>query len=293
MISPKIGLSLMPEQAFLDAAHPLFESGDVDIIEWSFDMCWGTSVPQQCLQLLNRYSAANSLLGHGVSFSLLTARRTKRQELWLQYLQSEVRQYNYQKISEHFGFLTTDVFIQGSPLPMPFVPEMVDIGVNNLQAIRNIAQVPVGIENLGFAFSRHDVHDQGKFITAMLEPVDGFLLLDIHNVYCNMINFDLSFEEVTETLPLHRAKEMHVSGGSFRSIQHENKNIYCDSHDAAIPQDVFALLENVLPQFPHVETIIFERLGNTLLNKYDAEQFHDDFNTLKSIIKKATHEQNA
>ena len=248
-------------------------------------MCWGSTVPRHCLQLLQQYSAANSLLGHGVSFSLLTARRTKRQELWLQYLQSEVSQFNYQKISEHFGFLTTDVFTQGSPLPMPFVPEMVKIGINNLQDIRHIARVPVGVENLGFAFGKQDVIDQGKFITAMLEAVDGFLLLDIHNVYCNMLNFDMSFDEVTQTLPLHRATEMHISGGSFRSIEHENMDIYCDSHDAAIPDDVFALLVKILPRFPYLETIIYERLGNTLLNQHDVEQFQNDFITLKSILK--------
>lgn len=292
MILPKVGLSLMPEQAYLDASNKLFESGDVDIIEWSFDMCWGKDIPQQCYRLLNQYSAADSLLGHGVSFSLLTAKRTERQNLWLKYLQNEVRQFKYKKISEHFGFLNTEIFIQGAPLSVPFIPEMLNIGIENLQQIKQIAQIPVGIENLGFAFSKQDVIDQGKFITALLEAIDGFLLLDIHNIYCNMINFDMSFEEVTATLPLHRATEMHISGGSYRSIIHEDKNIYCDSHDAAISHDVFSLLEKVLPRFQHVESIIFERLGNTFSNQHDMEQFHDDFITLKSLVKKVSHENN-
>lgn len=279
----------MPEQAYLDASYPLFESGEVDVIEWSFDMCWGTNLPQRCHELLSSYSAANSLLGHGVSFSLLTARRTKRQVLWLEYLEREVKQFNYQKISEHFGFLTTDKFIQGAPLSMPYTPDMVKIGINNLQEIEQIAQCPVGIENLGFAFSKQDVIDQGKFITDLLDAVDGFLLLDIHNIYCHMVNFNMTFDEICESLPLHRATEIHVSGGSYREIAHQNQNIYCDSHDAKVPDDVFTLLEKNLHRFPHVEACIFERIGNTILTQQDTDEFRDDFMTLKSIIKKTNH----
>lgn len=287
---PKVGLSLMPEQDYLDAAYPLFESGEVDILEWSFDMCWGKATPQRCMDLLSRYSLSGCLLGHGVSFSLLTAKGTSRQEIWLQYLQKEIRRFNYQKITEHFGFLTTDKFIQGAPLSMPFIPELLEIGVTNLKRIQQIAQVPIGLENLGFAFSRKDVIEQGKFLSALLEAVDGFLLLDIHNIYCHMLNFDMSFEEVLGTLPMHRVKEMHISGGGFRTIQYQSRNIYCDSHDAAIPQEVFMLFEKYLPQFLSLEAIIFERLGNTFSNLQEIEQFREDFAYLKYLVKKANDE---
>lgn len=288
----KIGLSLMPESAYLDASYPLFNSGEVDVIEWSFDMCWGATLPDRCHELLHSYSATNNLLGHGVSFSLLTARRTERQKLWLEYLECEVKKFNYRNISEHFGFLTTDKFIQGAPLSMPYMPEMVKIGINNIQQIKQIAQCPIGIENLGFAFSRQDVIEQGKFMTELLDATNSFLLLDIHNIYCHMINFNMSFDEICETLPIHRTTEIHISGGSYREIIHENQHIYCDSHDAKIPEDVFRLLEENLYRFPHVETCIFERMGNTLLTQQDSDEFRNDFMTLKSTINKATHARN-
>ncbi|KTD62277.1 hypothetical protein Lsan_1810 [Legionella santicrucis] len=290
MTPPKMGLSLMPEQDYLDASLPLFESGQVEVIEWSFDMCWGKKIPQRCHDLLEKYSDDNCLLGHGVSFSILTAKRTKRQEIWLQYLQKEMSHLHYQNISEHFGFLTTDTFIQGPPLSMPFIPELVEVGINNLQEIKQIAQIPIGLENLGFAFSRQDVIDQGKFITALLDAVDGFLLLDIHNIYCHMLNFNMSFEEILETLPRHRLKEMHISGGSFRDICYQNKTIYCDSHDAAIPEDLFLLLEKNLPYLLPMESIIFERMGNTFSSPYEVSRFQDDFANLKSIVQKASDE---
>ncbi|WP_419421472.1 DUF692 family multinuclear iron-containing protein (plasmid) [Legionella sp. D16C41] len=289
-ILPKLGLSLMPEKDYLEASYFLFESGEVDILEWSFDMCWGKPIPQRCMDLLQRYSANGNLLGHGVSFSLLTAKSTRRQELWLQYLKKEIRQFNYQKITEHFGFLTTEQFIQGAPLSMPFIPQLLEIGINNLKRIQQIAQVPIGLENLGFAFSRQDVIEQGHFISALLEAVDGFLLLDIHNVYCHMLNFDMSFEEILETLPVHRIKELHISGGDFRAIRHEDRSIYCDSHDKAIPQELFLLLEKNLPKILPLEVIIFERMGNTLSSALEVGQFCEDFAQLKYLVKKVTDE---
>lgn len=289
MTMMQVGLSLMPESVYLDATGDLFESGEVDIIEWSFDMCWGRQLPLRCSKLLQTYSDRNALLGHGVSFSLLTAKRTTRQSLWLKFLEKEVKQYNYKNISEHFGFLSTEKFTHGSPLSMPFIPELLTIGVNNLNQIKAIANVPIGLENLGFAFSKQDVIDQGKFLSALLESVDGFLVLDIHNIYCHMINFHMSFEEIIETLPIERAKEIHISGGSVRSIRHENKKIYCDSHDAAVPTDVFLLLEKHLQTFSTVEAVIFERLGHTLTSEDEVSQFHEDFKILKSLVKKENY----
>jgi hypothetical protein len=37
---PWVGLSLMMESDFFHAAQPLFEAGEVEVLEWSFDMGW-------------------------------------------------------------------------------------------------------------------------------------------------------------------------------------------------------------------------------------------------------------
>ena len=74
MTRPQVGLSLMLEDDFLRAAFPLFEAGDVEVLEWSFDVGWPpTRMPDWALPLLQFYSGANNLLGHGVSYSPLSA----------------------------------------------------------------------------------------------------------------------------------------------------------------------------------------------------------------------------
>jgi uncharacterized protein len=64
----------MPDSDFLGAAQPLFEAGRVEVLEWSFDMGWGRSdFPAWADELLQFYSDRQALVGHGVSFSLLSA----------------------------------------------------------------------------------------------------------------------------------------------------------------------------------------------------------------------------
>lgn len=281
----QIGLSLFPDKIFLNSTRHLFESGQVDVLEWSFDTCWGKEIPLYCQSLLKEFSDKNALYGHGVSFSLLTAERTPRQINWLNHLKKEMNQFKYQNISEHFGFLTTHQFIQGAPLSLPCTKEVIDIGINNFKEIQKIVKVPVGLENLGFAFSKDDIYQQGKCLTAILDAVDGFLLLDIHNIYCHMMNFDMSFEQVCETLPIDNVKIIHVAGGMHRAIEHNNKDIYCDSHDAPIPDDLWIVLEKALPSFVNAEALIFERMGSSLTD-HNVDRFLDDFNNLKILINK-------
>jgi uncharacterized protein len=38
---PRVGLNLLPEDAYRAAAAPLFEDGLVDVLEWDVDERWG------------------------------------------------------------------------------------------------------------------------------------------------------------------------------------------------------------------------------------------------------------
>ena len=37
---PLVGVSLMLEDDFARAAYPLFDMGEIEILEWSFDVGW-------------------------------------------------------------------------------------------------------------------------------------------------------------------------------------------------------------------------------------------------------------
>ncbi len=208
---PQVGLSLMLEPEFFQAAQPLFEAGAVEVLEWSFDIAWGGRVvPVWARQLLRQFSERNALLGHGVSYSLLSAELDSQR--WLDCLAAECQDSRYRQVSEHFGWCASQSFRDSAPLSMPLLPETLQVGQERLKRLADAAQVPVGLENLAFAFSLQDVRQQGEFMARLLEPVDGFLLLDLHNLYCQVCNFQISVEALLGLYPLHRVRELHISG---------------------------------------------------------------------------------
>ncbi len=278
----------MMESDFFRAAQPLFESGEVEVLEWSFDMSWGIAAkPPWVEELLEFYSQRDRLIGHGVSYSLLSAQQDERQTHWLKLLQQECLDYRYRHISEHFGWMAAGDFYQSAPLPMPLTPETLQLGRNNLKRFSDTANVPVGLENLAFAFGWQDVLQQGEFIDRLLEPVDGFLVLDLHNLYCQLHNFQQSAEQLLKRYPLHRVRELHVSGGSWSvtSKGQQTKKIRRDTHDDQVPEAVFELLAIALHSCPNVEAVIFERIGHTLHTEAEIVGFRQDFLRMKQVVK--------
>jgi uncharacterized protein len=282
LAAPQVGLSLMPQAAFFRAAQPLFESGAVEVLEWSFDMGWGTvALPNWVPEILEYYSQRDRLLGHGVSYSLLSAQRDNTH--WLDCLQAECQQYRYRRISEHFGWMAAGDFYQSSPFPLPLRPETLRLGQQRLQDLAETAKVPVGLENLAFAFGLQDVLEQGIFLDRLLEPVDGFLLLDLHNLYCQMHNFRQSAAELLSRYPLKRVRELHLSGGSWS--ENPDGRIRRDTHDRPVPEPVFELLAIALQQCPQVESVIFEQLGHTLTTNAEQLRFRENFARIRQMVQ--------
>jgi uncharacterized protein (UPF0276 family) len=292
---PLVGLSLMLEEDFVRASLPLFEAGEVDVLEWSFDVGWSLpQLPDWADGLLQHYSEQGRLLGHGVTFSPLSATWTERQEKWLAQLRTELDTRHYLHISEHFGFMTAGDFHRSAPLPVPLCEASLRLGQSRLRQLQERTSTPVGLENLAFAFGREDVAHQGRFLDALLAPVEGFLLLDLHNLYCQSCNFGLSMSQLLDLYPLERVRELHVSGGSWSSVSADHvlpgidssPRIRRDTHDDAVPAEVFAALPEALARCPQVKAVILERLGGTFRDPGDEASFREDFRRLRSIVQR-------
>jgi uncharacterized protein (UPF0276 family) len=275
----------MHEADFIAAALPLFEEGEIEVLEWSFDTISAKEhEPEWLPVLLDEYSRKGRLLGHGVRYSLLSGDFSKKQERWLKQLADEMKRYTYRHITEHFGFMTSDDFHKGAPLPVPFNEQSLAIGQDRLKRIQQAAGIPVGVENLAFAFSAEQAKEQGLFLEKLIEPVNGFLILDLHNVWCQAINFKIDVYTLLNSYPLHKVKEIHISGGSWSTVSSSGNPVRRDTHDEAVPPEVLQLLKEILHKCPYAEAVIFERLGNTLLTTDEQVQFIQDFKTIKRIV---------
>jgi uncharacterized protein (UPF0276 family) len=285
MKRPLLGLSMMAEADFVSAVLPLFDSNQIEVLEWSFDTFYDVEEPEWLKNLLDFYSQNNRLIGHGVYYSLFDAKWTNRQQQWLNNLKLETQKRHYNHITEHFGFMNTENFHQGIPLPVSLNSQTLQIGKDRLSRLHDVVYVPIGIENLAFSFSVEDVKQQGHFLDQLVEDIDGFLILDLHNIYCQAHNFGINLEEIINAYPLEKVKEIHLSGGSWeKSVYTKKKLIRRDTHDDAIPEEIVDVLPFVLSKCRNLQYVIIERLGNTIKTEDEKRSFFKDFKRVKEII---------
>lgn len=276
---------MMAEADFLSAVLPLLQDNSMEVMEWSFDTLYHTNESDWLRDLLNFYAENNRLIGHGVYYSLFDARWTVRKEEWLNKLKEEVSLRKYNHITEHFGFMNTENFHQGVPLPISLHSKTLQIGKDRLYRLQEAVNIPVGVENLAFSFSIDDVKEQGVFLDKLIEDTDGFLILDLHNIYCQSCNFEVGLQEIINQYPLDKIKEIHLSGGSWQESAYGKKQVRRDTHDDVIPEEILSVLPSVLIQCPNLEYIIIERLGHTLKTEEERNDFLDDFNKVRTIIE--------
>lgn len=284
----RVGLSLMPSDDFRDAATPLIEAGKVEVVEWSVDFGFAPgSTPAWLEAWLDTFEARGALLAHGVELSPLSAILGDSHVMWLEALAAACRARTFRHLTEHYGFITAGDAVRGTPLPLPPSRRAIELGVERIESLRRTAGVPVGIENLAFAFGAADVFQQAAFVTELCERADAFVLLDVHNLFCQAENFDLSPLELAACYPLSRVRELHVAGGARSRSRRDptRKPFVRDTHDADVPDAVFALVERLIPACPALSEVILERSDRSLFAEDERVRFRADFARLEAIVR--------
>ncbi|MEQ1571412.1 MAG: DUF692 family multinuclear iron-containing protein [Myxococcota bacterium] len=272
---PAAGVSWAVHPQFGAAVGPALAAGRVEAVEWTVDAGFG-GVPASIGAALDAFGAAGRLYGHAIGYSPLSAGRTDHQRGWLAQLRADPRPYRH--LSEHFGWFLGGPFVDGAPLPCPRTRDTVRIGQDNLRRLRDAAGCPVGLENLALATSAADALDQGPFVAELLDAVDGFVHLDLHNLWCQEVNFGLEPEALLARWPLDRVRVMHVSGGSWRA------GVRRDTHDDDVPEPVWDRLAAVLPRVPACEVVFVERIATSFDAHRAAESFARDFDHLRAVL---------
>ncbi len=286
MSSPAIfaGLAWFSDPNAHAAQYNLVKTGHCKTLQWTIDSLDFRSIPQFDYDVLIGISDSSGLSGHGVHYSVFSVSGEPIRQKWLSYLKNDPLLAHYKRISVHFGFSTGGMIKDGAPLPVPLTSESLAIAHKNLDALASIAPCPIGIENLALAFSHDDVVRQGEFIDRLLTPFNGFLLLDLHNIYCQSCNFNIPIVDLVKTYPLGRVHEIHVSGGSW-SKSADGKTIRRDTHDHSVPEDVFDALHQVITLCPNLNFVFLEQLPSALREESERQQYQKDYERLERIIR--------
>jgi uncharacterized protein len=205
--------------------------------------------------------AALPMVVHGVELSIGSAHGWN--EAYLEMLDEFQREWPFVWHSEHLGFQTIsgdqNITLEvGVPLPMPATNEAVALLASRSAAILQRYGVPFLLENPAHYFSNFlsdpAVGDDIGLLHGVTEDSGCFLLLDLHNLYCNAINHHFDPFAAIDRMPLDRVVEIHVAGGSLRD------GFWMDAHDGRVPERVWEMLEYAIPLVPNLAGVVFELL---------------------------------
>lgn len=271
----------------LSASFPLLEEGRVEAMEWAFDTLFNRKeVPGWFDELLAVFSKEKRLIGHGVFFSLFSGKWLREQQDWLLHLRNLSKRFSFDHITEHFGFMTGADFHHGAPMSIPYTQSTLAIGRDRLARIQDACGCPVGLENLAFSYTLDEVKQHGDFLAQLIEPVKGFIILDLHNFYCQLHNFSVSFDELIPLYPLDRVREIHISGGSWEaSAYNPDIRVRRDTHDDRVPEEVFQLLQRTMLLCPQLKYVVMEQLGNGLQTTESRKGFYHDYVRMEQLVR--------
>ncbi|HEY5935726.1 MAG TPA: DUF692 family multinuclear iron-containing protein, partial [Kofleriaceae bacterium] len=279
-----VGLALFATEAVRVAALPLFEAGAVDAIEWTVDLGWNEPLPDWASALLEAYGDAGRLYGHGVTLSPATVNRDDASARWIDRLGRDPHRYRH--LTEHWGFSRARGIARSAPMPVVACAAAVTSTIEAMRALAAVARVPVGLENLALAFGQADVDAQPAMLAAVLDAIDGVLLLDLHNLWCQAVNYQRDVRELAMRYPLHRVRELHVAGGSWSASQF-GAPFRRDTHDALVPREVMDLVAWMIPRCPALEVVILERLPDAL---GDHDAWRGEWHELATAVHGAPRE---
>jgi uncharacterized protein len=123
--------------------------------------------------------------------------------------------------------------------------------------LQNRFEMPLLHEN-AFYYNRFPGSDipEVDFISEVVTRANTYLLLDLHNIHANSINFpDYDANAYLDRLPLDRVVEIHLAGGEWID------DFYHDFHNHAVPEVVWSMLDRVLPRTTNLKAICLEAQG--------------------------------
>lgn len=205
---------------------------------------------------LDEVARSVPLVGHGVALSIGTAGR-----LDVEHLEQVARwcdRYGFAWYGEHLSYTRVESERiperhAGLALPIPYDRDVLDEVCGRVAAVCERLPVPLVLEN-GVAYTSLPDEEltEPAFLDELCERTGTWVLLDLHNLYTNVVNGLVDADRYLDELDLTRVLEIHVAGGR------ELAGMWSDAHSGPCPDGVWDMLDQVLPSCPNVRGVAFE-----------------------------------
>jgi len=136
-------------------------------------------------------------------------------------------------------------------------PATVAGAARNLRALSRAAGTRPALENIAtLMLPPASSMDEPEWVASIAATSGAPLLLDLHNLYANAVNFGHDPGAYLRRFPLERVSVVHISGGCWIS-----EGRLLDDHLHDVPDPVYRLLEMLGEHCTQGLTVILERDG--------------------------------
>jgi len=272
-VTALVGISLQPDREYLERLASVIHD-EAEYVEVAPETLWTTAddgalVPNGYWREFSRFRRETGMpfVAHGVGLSLGTVdpADAARLDAWLARIADDHREFDFGWYTDHLGAAILDGRAITLPVPLPMTDASAAVVRDRLIALQ--AVVPdVGFENAVFYFLFGRPLDEPDFFRRILTRPRMHLLLDLHNVFTMARNFGFDADLYLERVDLSRVVEIHLSGGSQSDPKWlpSGATMRLDSHDAAVPEEVWGLFERIAPRCANLRGVTVERIEGTV-----------------------------
>lgn len=164
---------------------------------------------------------------------------------------------------EHLAFVRAGGIEIGHLAAPPRTNEVIEGTLANIAAAAKTIGVLPQLENVATLVAPPcSTMNEAQWVSQIIRSSGAPLMLDLHNLYANAMNFGESPEALLASMPLDCVQSVHLSGGVWiNEPGNSGKQRLLDDHIHDVPDDVFALLTKLATRAPQPLTIIIERDG--------------------------------
>jgi uncharacterized protein (UPF0276 family) len=252
-VDDRVGLGWRPELAASILAH----RERIDVVEVIADDLF--DAPARTLRAMRTLAEEVPFHLHGVGLGLASC--APADEPRLARMARAVEAVRPEAWSEHLAFVRGGGIEIGHLAAPPRRAATIEGTARNLaRAAAVVGRAPL-VENVATLLQPPGSdRDEPAFIADVLAASDADLLLDLHNLHANAVNFGFDAAHALDRLPLGRVGAIHLAGGRWIEAPDGERRLL-DDHLHPVPDAVHALLERVARGTARSLTVILERDG--------------------------------
>ena len=201
------------------------------------------------LAVLDRVRERYPVVLHGVSLSIGTT-----DPLNLDYLRELKRlaaRVEPAWISDHLCWTGVGGRNAHDLLPLPYTAEAIAHVAERVARVQDFLGRPILLENVSsyVAYTASEM-PEWEFLSEVVRRADGYVLLDVNNVYVSAFNHGFDAREYLAGIPADRVVQFHLAGHTDRGTH------LLDTHDHDVPDPVWDLYADAVRRFGPLSTLI-------------------------------------